>query len=115
MGSSVLGRSKGCKTLCKILVSVEVALLPIISHIGFWSGATNRPQELDDAVRRRLIKRIYIPLPDGEGRKQIMKHLLQKAGPGGSAVALSGKVHSCGLARVSCKGKDKGVRARCQS
>jgi spastin len=36
-----------------------------------------RPQELDDAVRRRLIKRIYIPLPDAEGRAAILNHLLQ--------------------------------------
>jgi hypothetical protein len=36
----------------------------------------HRPQELDDAVRRRLVKRIYIPLPDAEGRAAILKHLL---------------------------------------
>jgi spastin len=35
-----------------------------------------RPQELDDAVRRRLVKRIYIPLPDEDGRLAILRHLL---------------------------------------
>lgn len=29
-------------------------------------GATNRPQELDEAARRRLVKRLYIPLPEAK-------------------------------------------------
>lgn len=40
-------------------------------------GATNRPQELDEAARRRLVKRLYIPLPELEARKQIINNLLK--------------------------------------
>lgn len=36
-------------------------------------GATNRPQEIDEAARRRLAKRIYIPLPDTVARKHMMQ------------------------------------------
>ncbi|CAA7046531.1 unnamed protein product [Microthlaspi erraticum] len=43
-------------------------------------GATNRPQELDEAARRRLTKRLYIPLPSSEARAWIIKNLLQKDG-----------------------------------
>ncbi|KAG5344288.1 FIGL1 protein, partial [Acromyrmex heyeri] len=39
-------------------------------------GATNRPQELDEAARRRLVKRLYVPLPELEARKQIINNLL---------------------------------------
>ncbi|XP_026329668.1 fidgetin-like protein 1 [Hyposmocoma kahamanoa] len=39
-------------------------------------GATNRPQELDEAARRRLVKRLYIPLPDVNAREQIITNLL---------------------------------------
>jgi SpoVK/Ycf46/Vps4 family AAA+-type ATPase len=41
-------------------------------------GATNRPQELDEAARRRLIKRFYIPLPDPEARNYIVQTLIRK-------------------------------------
>ncbi|KAG0442118.1 Fidgetin-like protein 1 [Dictyocoela muelleri] len=41
-------------------------------------GATNRPQEIDEAARRRLVKRIYIPLPEKNARSIIIKNLLEK-------------------------------------
>ena len=40
-------------------------------------GATNRPSELDEAVRRRFVKRIYIPLPDASSRSQLLMSLLK--------------------------------------
>ncbi|XP_071827685.1 fidgetin-like protein 1 isoform X1 [Apostichopus japonicus] len=43
-------------------------------------GATNRPQEIDEAARRRLVKRLYIPLPDASAREQIILNLLSKQG-----------------------------------
>lgn len=43
-------------------------------------GATNRPQELDEAARRRLVKRLYIPLPDSEARVALVSKLLEKQG-----------------------------------
>jgi katanin p60 ATPase-containing subunit A1 len=36
-------------------------------------GATNRPWDLDEAIRRRLEKRIYIPLPTEVGRTELIK------------------------------------------
>ncbi|KAI3648587.1 hypothetical protein MP228_006441 [Amoeboaphelidium protococcarum] len=41
-------------------------------------AATNRPQDLDEAVRRRFTKRLYIPLPEAETRLQLLKQLLDK-------------------------------------
>lgn len=40
-------------------------------------GATNRPQELDEAARRRFTKRLYIPLPDEGDREILIRVLLQ--------------------------------------
>jgi len=39
-------------------------------------GATNRPQELDEAARRRMQKRLYIPLPDAAARRTMMANWL---------------------------------------
>lgn len=38
----------------------------------------SRPQEIDEAARRRFVKRLYIPLPEGEARKQIVLNLLSQ-------------------------------------
>uniref|UniRef100_W5NG73 Spastin n=1 Tax=Lepisosteus oculatus TaxID=7918 RepID=W5NG73_LEPOC len=43
-------------------------------------GATNRPQELDEAVLRRFSKRIYVALPTEETRLKLLKNLLGKHG-----------------------------------
>ncbi|MBN3292816.1 SPAST protein, partial [Polypterus senegalus] len=43
-------------------------------------GATNRPQELDEAVLRRFTKRIYVTLPSEETRLRLLKNLLGKHG-----------------------------------
>lgn len=48
-------------------------------------GATNRPQELDDAVLRRMVKRIYVPLPDADVRRVLLRHQLK-----GQAFSLPG-------------------------
>ena len=39
-------------------------------------GATNRPEELDEAARRRLPKQLYIPLPCPEARRQMVQRQL---------------------------------------
>ena len=41
-------------------------------------GATNRPQELDEAARRRFVKRLYIPLPNQDDREQLLRVMLHK-------------------------------------
>ncbi|KAM3142551.1 hypothetical protein pb186bvf_005453 [Paramecium bursaria] len=41
-------------------------------------GATNLPWALDEAIRRRFQKRIYIPLPDQPARAYIIKNSIKK-------------------------------------
>ncbi|XP_053212140.1 fidgetin-like protein 1 [Panonychus citri] len=39
-------------------------------------GATNRPHELDEAARRRFNSRLYIPLPNKQARRDLIKRLI---------------------------------------
>ena len=41
-------------------------------------GATNRPQDLDEAARRRMEKRLYIPLPNRAARVELITHQLRQ-------------------------------------
>eukprot|EP01006_Ploeotia_vitrea_P024673 TRINITY_DN57487_c0_g2_i1.p1 TRINITY_DN57487_c0_g2~~TRINITY_DN57487_c0_g2_i1.p1 ORF type:complete len:425 (-),score=194.28 TRINITY_DN57487_c0_g2_i1:122-1396(-) len=40
-------------------------------------GATNLPEALDDAVLRRMPKRLYVPCPPRESRKHLFEHMLK--------------------------------------
>lgn len=57
-------------------------------------GATNRPQEIDEAARRRLAKRLYIPLPEAEARRKIVANLMSREKSQLSADELEGVVRS---------------------
>ncbi|RUS79883.1 hypothetical protein EGW08_012361, partial [Elysia chlorotica] len=57
-------------------------------------GATNRPQELDEAVLRRFAKRVYVTMPDTATRKALLTHLLAKQGSPLSAKDLDSQINS---------------------
>ena len=50
----------------------------IRNFVLFYGLGICRPQEIDEAARRRLVKRLYIPLPDQGARQQIVMRLLTK-------------------------------------
>lgn len=43
-------------------------------------GATNRPEELDEAARRRMPKQMYIPLPCPNARREMVLRVLGESG-----------------------------------
>lgn len=60
-----------------MMETITTGTLHFYSHLTvqvFFS----RPQEIDEAARRRFVKRLYIPLPEGEARKQIVLNLLSQ-------------------------------------
>ena len=46
-------------------------------------GATNCPWDLDDALMRRLARRVHVPLPDAPARRALLAKLLEKGGARG--------------------------------
>ncbi len=57
-----------------------ITLESLHHHSSFYDPITATTaiptQELDEAARRRFVKRLYIPLPDVAGRQQLLETLL---------------------------------------
>lgn len=60
----------------EFLIQLEGATSNVQDNV-LLIGATNLPQELDEAAKRRFTKRLYIPLPDKEARRQLLTSLLR--------------------------------------
>ena len=61
----------------EILVQMDGANAADANERLLVVGATNRPGELDEAARRRLQKRLMIPLPEASARRQMLLHGLK--------------------------------------
>lgn len=57
-------------------------------------AATNIPWEIDEAVLRRMVKRIYVPLPDKESRQYLIQHMLKKQQAAERPSGISGMMSS---------------------
>lgn len=68
----------------EILVQMEGCDPASSSRKVLLVGATNRPEELDEAARRRMPKQMYIPLPCDKARREMINRIL---GPSGSIAA----------------------------
>ena len=55
-------------------------------------GATNRPEELDEAARRRLPKQLYVPLPCAAARRAMLDRALGLSEGGGGGATSSSTV-----------------------
>jgi len=97
-----LGSKRGDASEHEASRRVKAELLVQMDGVGTEEGnegtrqvmvlaATNRPWDLDEALRRRLEKRIYIPLPEAEGRKQLFEINLREVKLG-TDVAVQGLV-----------------------
>ncbi len=49
----------------------DISIEELKKNIVMVMGATNLPWDLDDALRRRFEKRVYIPLPNSVGRREM--------------------------------------------
>ena len=51
----------------------DLSVEELKKNIVMVMGATNLPWDLDEALRRRFEKRVYIPLPNSVGRREMFK------------------------------------------
>ncbi|KAJ1397031.1 Vps4 oligomerization, C-terminal [Sesbania bispinosa] len=63
----------------KTQFSLKWKALTVVASKFYYRG-NKSSQELDEAARRRLTKRLYIPLPSSEARAWIIRNLLEKDG-----------------------------------
>jgi katanin p60 ATPase-containing subunit A1 len=87
-----LGSKRGDSNECESSRRVKAELLVQMDGVGSSSSAnandeadkeerklvmvlaaTNRPWDLDEALRRRMEKRVYIPLPNEKGREELFR------------------------------------------
>lgn len=75
--SSRKDESSECTTSIKtqFLKEMDGALTSSKDSV-FVIGATNLPQAIDDAVKRRMPTRIFVKLPDAAARAAVLKKLL---------------------------------------
>lgn len=74
--SSISGRSSRLEIVNEFMAQWD-GLTSNSNSAVIVMGATNRPFVLDDAVLRRLPRRLLIDLPDPENRLQILRTLLK--------------------------------------
>jgi spastin len=76
LGARSSGEHESSRRLkTEVMVRLDGITAPSAGRVVVLA-ATNRPQELDDAVIRRLPRRIYVPLPDVAGRTALLRRLL---------------------------------------
>ena len=71
MGSCRFQRTPSC--VFSVRFGCKLPHLCWRAHIPMTHNNNYRPQEIDEAARRRLSARIYIPLPDTVGRSEFLK------------------------------------------
>jgi SpoVK/Ycf46/Vps4 family AAA+-type ATPase len=78
MGSRKDGEHEASRRIkTEFMVQVDGAATTASDRI-LVIGATNTPWDLDEAVLRRMSKRIYIPLPDALARRSLINNLMEK-------------------------------------
>lgn len=52
-------------------------------------GTTNRPESLDEAARRRFVRRLFVPLPNISSRTDLMNRFIENERKIGFEIELS--------------------------